>query len=1181
MSLVGGVLIASAALGLLDSLLRLPGPLRIVLWSAGVAALCVLAYVRLAPALRFSPSLTTLALRLEQTPAGRAAGLPHRLASALELAGDPRPGASAVVADTLPRFNRAFVRAMRQAIDRGRLRRASVIVVGVAALITGAFLAWPLHSTIAARRVLTPWAEMDYPRRTEIADVTALVAHPRGQAVPLRAVVSSSVDVRDDVRVYFRLAGMHGATPWRTMLLNAQGAASEAQLAAARMSGRQRGTLFEGLVEPAADLAPPDAELVLEYWFQADDNRTDFGRVILASPPAVSSATAEISPPAYAAPYLGPGRELATGMRNLSILADERSVVGPILAGSRLTLRLELSKDVPVPEGEDGLDAALFLASTFPTELPPDFAALHEERRWTVWFTLERSLTLPVMLEDKYGIRSDERTVFRFEVVPDQPPTAAIIAPPRDQSVLATAIIETRAEARDDVGLERLELMAQRYRPDPDSGSRVPVPMEEPRRVAHAEPPPEAASAATADAMLDLSTLDLAPGDELWLLARVLDTHESRGERRPATVSRPRRLRIISETELVEQLRGELAVVRRLAAQADAEQRELMRGREEPDGERDRRDARAQEALGQRLEPGLRLLEELGRRLEQNRFRDEAVTGIIAQAQGALEQAGAASDRAAAALADAGAPRRDDQDRRRIEEQARREQQEVRDALARAMDALDQGQEGWLARRSIERLIDDQQRLTNQTRLAGEQTAGRLPEQLTPDQRRQLDSLAQQQRDLAQRGEQAASRLREAAQRVRESDPALSESLRRAADQAQQAQLARQQRQAADQILRNQPGQAQQLQQQSRQTLEQMLRELERAARRRDEVLSRQLADLIETLDRLIRTQEAEIAILAAALTGPPPDLPDAGMRNLHRDTLALVDELTAGQNEIASVAPTLRAAGEAQARAIVKLRADPPDYAGADPHERESLQRLTQARADAQDLLNKSRQRDLQRRRAELASEYARALEEQKVISAETVSLAGRELSRRDRVAARLLGQRQEALRTSLEELQTRTTDIAQAAVFLFAHRRIDSASRAASEPLALGEVTPGVLRGQNTVEIILAGLIEALRNPEDDSPFRDDDAGGSGSGSGGRQGQPPLVPELAELRLLRLMQQEAAERTRALAEPDQTADPSEVEAVAQLQHDLAEHARALLEKLMQNEGGGRRAPRPGETPP
>ena len=56
-------------------------------------------------------------------------------------------------------------------------------------------------------------------------------------------------------------------------------------------------------------------------------------------------------------------------------------------------------------------------------------------------------------------------------------------------------------------------------------------------------------------------------------------------------------------------------------------------------------------------------------------------------------------------------------------------------------------------------------------------------------------------------------------------------------------------------------------------------------------------------------------------------------------------------------------------------------------------------------------------------------------------------------------------------------------------------------------------------------------------------------------------MLPPIAELKLLRFLQQEAADRTRDAS--DGNAENAELDAVARLQHDLAEQGKTLLEKL------------------
>src|SRR6187402_2223285 len=73
-TLVSAVLAALLALGMVDYLLRLPAWFRLGGWVAGIVAIVVAFTHWVVPALRFKPSLTELALRLEKSESGRAAG---------------------------------------------------------------------------------------------------------------------------------------------------------------------------------------------------------------------------------------------------------------------------------------------------------------------------------------------------------------------------------------------------------------------------------------------------------------------------------------------------------------------------------------------------------------------------------------------------------------------------------------------------------------------------------------------------------------------------------------------------------------------------------------------------------------------------------------------------------------------------------------------------------------------------------------------------------------------------------------------------------------------------------------------------------------------------------------------------------------------------------------------------
>lgn len=1185
LDLAAAAVVTGTLLALADYTLRLPSALRGVLLAAGLAALAVAAWRWVRPALFFRPALTSLALRLEQRASDPA--LQGSLASAFELAMDAQTD-PAVRESMAPRL--AAAPQVTLVNPRRFIHASSVLAIATLPALF-ATLATPHLAAIGARRVLTPWASPAWPQRTTLEDATGLAAHPLGVALPLRAAAVTTLRdaSRLDVRAGFRIVRAGRAGPVREILLNPQGPGEGAP-----------GWRFEGLVEPAW-LAPGESgasadeeEAQLEYWFEADDARTEPARLALAQPPAVVSAEALVTPPAYAAAYLVEGRDPVTGRRELSVSADRRAALGPILAGSTVRLRLAFNKPVPGPG--DGPDAQrLLLESAFPgASLPADLSVAFEPAAWQLTFTLREPLALPVVLTDRFGIRSADVAAFRFDTVDDAPPTVAIVEPGQDQAVLPSAVLPVAAEARDDVGLDRLELRAQRQAPEGRSGGGALAPSGEPVALAEvrpavplADPGAEPATRARASAELQIASLNAAPGDEVWITGAASDTVESEGARRAPTISAPRRLRIIGEGELLEQLRRELAVVRRAATQIDADQARLMRDAEpaDPSGaaEAGQRAAEAQSGLGQRLRAPLELLEEVGRRIEQNRLADEAVREVTQRARELVAQAGRASDDAAQAIRDAARAGQPD-----ARQAGRDDQQEVRDSLEGAIEALEQGQEGWLARRSVEKLLEEQRALSGRTAEAASRTAGRSVESLQPAERAELDRLSQEQLDLARRSEQVSQELRQRADRAEAQDQALAEALRRAARQAQEAQLARRQQQASEQIGQNQTGQAARSQEQAGRTLEQMARELERAARRRDAVLSRRLADLVQTLEALIASQQEQIAALAAAAGGADPGGLDAPMRTLHARTLAAAESI-AGERAMEPVAELVSAAGDAQAQALVHLRAEPPALDPADTQERLSLQKLTEARDTAVKLQEEAQRRDASRRRAELADSYRAALAEQKALNADTEPLleqgrAGGELDRRQRLRARELGERQGAVQRSLQELAEKTTELAEAAVFTFAHQRLDESTGAAASALGAGSAGRDVARNQAAAVTVLAGLVEALGSQEDDNPFREEEqsGGGGGQGQGGQQA-PPLVPELAELRLLRLMQQEAAQRTRdvaALGAGDADAQ-AEARAVAALQRALSRQAEALLEKLQRPESPPLRPGVPGPPAP
>jgi hypothetical protein len=354
--------------------------------------------------------------------------------------------------------------------------------------------------------------------------------------------------------------------------------------------------------------------------------------------------------------------------------------------------------------------------------------------------------------------------------------------------------------------------------------------------------------------------------------------------------------------------------------------------------------------------------------------------------------------------------------------------------------------------------------------------------------------------------------------------------------------------------------------------LEQMVQDMNDAAKNRDQTLRRNLSDILQSLDRLIATQDAQVAALTAAVEASTFTGLDAAMIELNKNTLD-VAERARGDRQTARLAEMIDRAGTNQAQAVSYLRATPVAAEGADKSERESLRLLKLARAEAKKLHDEAAQRDQDRKRRDLRQAYRERLEAQVALKGETDPYIGKAVERRDRMKLRGLGERQDAIRASLDELRTKTKELEDAGVFDLAHTRLSLATTTASKRLSAGQADHPVQRAQESAVSTLKALVQALDDSaKQNDEFSDDSGGGGGGGCGGNQ-QQPLIPPLAELRLLRAMQQEAADLTRFVDESKEPSAADELASVGTLQHSLSERAQELMKKV-QNPPEGPKQP-------
>lgn len=1166
---VAGALGGLIGLIAIDFVLRFPTPVRWVLLIGALVALVVLGGRALRRAWGFAPSLTSIALRLERLDA-RARG---RLASGLELAGEPTPedpAARSMLTRAIEEARASFDASVaRRLTDPSGTLRACGFAGLVVALGLSLALVKPGLSRTGLERVLTPWSGAEWPSRFVVENATLTEVHPSDMALPLRAVVTKTTRApgKTMVRARYRVVeaeGFEASDETRRLVLAGQRRSVN--------TGEHKGELYERLIEV---MPPPRAgeaarSALIEYWFETDDDRTRPRRVRLVDPPVLTGASARVTPPAYAS---GAGGTLVRGEVALDA-GGEGAPVGPVLAGSRVELTARYSKPVSVdPARRDEWLAGLGLAG-HDVEIEERGDAL------TLALTIDTSLRASPPVVDEHELAPRDEIAFVFEATPDQAPSVSVTSPARDESVLATAVVELVGEGRDDLGLRWVALERSIAR-TPDGSEGAPPESDGRGRIIARTDLDAQAGVVSADASLtlDLSTLGVTPGDEVRIVALAQDTKLIDSAEREPSRSGVRTLRIISETDLIEQIRGELGGVRRAAMRLDETQQALERSLEQhgPSPELQQQ----QDALTQRLIEQRRVIERLRQRQRRNALSDQSLAGMLDEAQGMLSRAGQRSSEGAQRV---GESMDQDQEQRAeaLREEAREAQDDVREELGSLISLLDRGEDGWLVRRSVERLLEEQRRLREETSRTGQETLGRELSELTPRERSDLERIAERQRDAAERAREALDELGERGRQMSEVDPAQGEAMSEAARQGREQGLQESLEQAAQQIAQNQTGGATQNQDEAIEALEQMLEELDNAGKNKDSALRRMLASIIESIEALITRQEREIANLAEARARADFTGLDQGMIRLDQNTLGVLAQVREGPSEMRAVGDLLEDASVQQREAIRLLRADEIVADGVAFAEGESLRLLSEAKEEAEKIDEQAQDREQDRKRAELRQAYREALEQQVALSAEATELVGVELSRRERAGVRSMGARQRTLQEQLRALLGEVEGLADSIMFALAHEQLDALMESAGETLGRGEVDRGVVLNQSMSVQTLQMLVEALGQPEQDEQEFEDAGGGGGGGQGQGQAQEdPLVPPMAELILLRSMQSQIAQLTRRAHEGDDRASGIDPGTLARMQRSLGERAVQLIEQMNQGPGEDVELPVGGPTEP
>ncbi len=1157
-SVIAIVVPAIMVAALLDFALRLPSAVRAVMLLAGLVWLGLAIRRRVWSAIRFRPTLVDVALRVEAVEPP----LAGRLASGIDFVqsgvADRSPLAARAVREVATRLGAVSMESIARTGPAHLLLAAALVVMTLAATIT----VWrPDDASIAARRLFLPFGDARWPARTEVvSDLDPELVHPRGEPLALSASLLKGDPESTRVSVRMRRIRDGVGDAWRTLVL------------APQSSGR-----FERIVETDAD--------EVEYIFETDDWETVTGRVRLVPAPAVAASRIVVNAPAYASRIAPLEAELGSG-------TDRRSRIGrAVLAGSTATLELELERALPIDRRDDGEVDPAFTAAVISmprgSESTPRLTVdPASPTLWTISWTLDQGGDLGIELQDEHGLRNLDPIRFRVDTVPDRAPSVTIVDPAVDRAVTAVATVPIEAEAQDDVGLARVRIDAAVRR----AGVVSSTTMIDELAIDGDD------SVVTRRAALELSTLGVEVGDDVEIVAIAGDQRPDSDPVRSAA----RRLRIVAESTLVEQLQGGLAAVRRDALRMDDDQARIESGVR--DGGSDRSRVREQDRLGDRIEGARDTIEAIRERQQENRIDDEILDEVLDQAESLLDAAARASERAVASLDRAAAAREREAEAERTgdpqaaddaaaeagraERESAEAQREVRDELTDLAATLDRGEDAWVVSRRIEQLAEDLAALQQRTGDLAERTMGRGREDLTADERRELDDVAREQSELADRAEELVDELDRRADAMEQADPIESEGLREAAQEARREGLEERMREAEQGARENRLQQAGAAQQQAAEALERMQETIEEARKARVDELKRRMDSLVESLQALIAAGEDEI--IALARVNGPEDASGVAARaeamiRLQRNTLAVAAEAMVADERIGRV---VGRASEHQAAAIGDLRQAPPDLDAARDSEERGLASLREALQLAEEAAEDLAQQQADAARAQLLAAYRTILETQAGIKVETERIApadGERLDRRGLVAARRLATDEERIGESLSDVRTEFTAVEDSLVFSMTHRHLDRWVAEVATRLRDGRPDAATTARQAMIIEAIGGLVEALDREQQapDDPFgQQEQAGGAGGEQDGQQGdQPqPLIPPIAELKMLRTIQIQILEATRRLDRSGLEGVDRDLELaeIARMQSDLHGVGSALLNTLepqpVESTTGGKR---------
>jgi hypothetical protein len=518
--------------------------------------------------------------------------------------------------------------------------------------------------------------------------------------------------------------------------------------------------------------------------------------------------------------------------------------------------------------------------------------------------------------------------------------------------------------------------------------------------------------------------------------------------------------------------------------------------------------------------------------------------------------------------------------------------QELQDLLAQWRDQRD-------VSRELNSLIAEQDKLQKESSDLGQQTLSKSAVELSPQEKADLGKMAARQRKIAEQVEQFRKQLDQAAESLKPRDPDAAEKFEQARDELSSDGTSGKLREAAQDIGDNKIGEAAKVQQQALDDLRDLDKQLKREPTDDLEMLVKQVEESKHEFETL-RKEQDELKEQAKQAAGQPnsPQKSEQ-LERLRQRQQKLGEKLAEAERKLERL--RLRQPTEAAERAQERL--DRVDEMLQDPDQADEAAEQMQEIVDDLEQVERDLAQEKRFAQERLAVEQLEKIEDrlnslltqQQGVITETERL---EVERKDRGSLtrgqlrtlRDLAEVERGLQGEAEEME-KSLQVAE--VFSLVLRRTARSLKLSADRMADKQTDAAVVALQRDAVKKIESLLAVLKPDEKpgganaqqppmppegeqgDEPVKPQEAGPPGES----------LPQLAQLKLLKAMQQEFLERTQlldGLRDKDGKLPPEaekELQELATEQSELADLTRNMITKILQNRPDKDDEPKDGEN--